>query len=220
MRNIVLIGSSGHAKVITDIVEKQGQYKIAGFLGEHRFIGEELWGYKVLGNEEDLPVLTKKHNLSGGIIAIGDNYFRSVLVRKIEKVMPGFRFVTAIHPKAVIGNDVCIENGTVVMAGTIINSSVSIGCHCILNTSSALDHDSKMEAFSSLAPKATIGGNVKIGRFSAVSIGAVVIDGLSIGKHTVIGAGATVLSNIDDFKIAYGTPAKEMRDREAGEKYL
>ena len=32
MENILIIGASGHAKVIVDIIEKQNQYNIYGFL--------------------------------------------------------------------------------------------------------------------------------------------------------------------------------------------
>lgn len=32
MDNIVIIGSSGHAKVIIDIVQQEGKYNIAGLL--------------------------------------------------------------------------------------------------------------------------------------------------------------------------------------------
>jgi len=220
MENIVIIGSSGHAKVVIDIVEKEGKYKIAGFLDKFRDVGKMICGYRVLGKEEDLPRLVAEYKLSGGIVAIGDNFIRSTVVAKIRGICPEFVFAVAIHPQAIVANDVSIGEGTVVMAGAIINPCCSIGKHCILNTVSCLDHDSIMEDFSSLAPRATTGGNVKIGKFTAISIGATVIHGLHIGEHTVIGAGSTVLTNIDSYKVAYGTPAKEIRDRKAGDKYL
>lgn len=220
MENIVIIGSSGHAKVIIDIVEKEGKYKIAGVLDKFRDVGETTLGYRVLGKEEDLPRLVADYKLSGGIVAIGDNFIRSIVVAKVKEIYPGFIFVVAIHPQAIAARDVSVGEGTVVMAGATINPCCSIGSHCILNTASSLDHDSIMEDFSSLAPKATTGGNVKIGRFAAISIGATIIHGLHIGEHTVIGAGSTVLTNIDSYKVAYGTPAKEIRDRKAGDKYL
>jgi len=74
--------------------------------------------------------------------------------------------------------------------------------------------------FSSLAPNATTGGSVSIGEFSAISIGATIKHGISIGKHSVIGAGALLMKNCGDNLIMYGIPAKEIRKREIGEKYL
>lgn len=106
------------------------------------------------------------------------------------------------------------------MAGATVGPSCSIGRFCILNTNSSLDHDSVMEDFSALAPRVATGGNCRIGAYSAVGIGAVLIHGIHVGEHTVIGAGSTVLTNLDSFTVAYGTPARAIREREPGEAFL
>lgn len=220
MENIIIIGSSGHAKVIIDIVEKENKYTIVGLLDKFRRVGEEVLGYKIIGKEEDIPDLVVKHDLTGGIIAVGDNWIRKKNYKEIKSIAPNFTFVKTIHPNAQIARDVQIGNGTVIMAGAIVNTNSIIKNHCILNTNSSLDHDCFMDDFSSLAPNTAIGGNVKIGQFSAVSLGANVIHGITIKEHTVIGAGSVVLEDVPEFSIAYGIPAKIIRKREAGEKYL
>lgn len=220
MDNILIIGSSGHAKVIIGIIEQAGRYRIAGLLDRYRKVGEQTLGYQVFGQEEDLPELTRRHTLRGGIVAVGDNFIRSKVAARVREVCPDLPFVSAIHPKASIARDVSIGEGTVIMAGVTINPCCSIGRFCILNTNSSLDHDSVLEDFSSLAPRVSTGGNCRIGAYSAVSIGAVVIHGIRIGEHTVVGAGSTVLKDLDSFTVAYGTPAKRIRDRKPGDKYL
>ncbi len=220
MENIVVIGSSGHAKVIIDIIEREGKYKIAGLIDRFRNVGEETLGYKILGNELDLPGLIEVYSLVGGIVAIGDNFVRSNVFKNIIDLCPDFIFVNAIHPVANIARNVSIGMGTVIMGGVTINSSTSIGENCIINTNSSLDHDSIMADFSSLAPNVAIGGNVNIGKFAVISIGATIIHNLQIGEHTVIGAGSTVFKDIGGYKVAYGTPARVIRERKAGEKYL
>lgn len=220
MDNIVIIGSSSHAKVIIDIVEREGRYNIAGFLDRYRKVGEQTLGYRVLGQEEDLPQLATKHALNGAIVAIGDNFIRSKEAARVREVCPGLPFVSAIHPNASIAKNVSVGEGSVIMAGVAVNPCCSIGRLCILNTSSSLDHDSVMEEFSSLAPGVTSGGNCRIGAYAAVGIGAILINGIDIGEHSVIGAGSTVLNNIASFKVAYGTPAKDICDRKPGDRYL
>jgi sugar O-acyltransferase (sialic acid O-acetyltransferase NeuD family) len=220
MRNIIIIGSSGHAKVIIDIIEKENKYQIIGLLDKFKKVGEEVLGYKLIGEEKDIPGLIENYGLVGGLIAVGDNWTRKNIYEKIKLIAPNFQFIKAIHPNAQIARNVQIDNGTVVMGGAVINTNAIIKNHCILNTNSSLDHDCFMDDFSSLAPNATIGGNVTIGRFSAVSLGANVIHGITIKEHTVIGAGSVVLKDIPEFSIAYGIPAKVIRKREAGEKYL
>lgn len=220
MDNIVIIGSSGHAKVIIDIVQQEGRYHIAGLLDRFRKVDEQTLGYRILGKEEDLPELTKIHFLKGAIVAIGDNFVRSQVVSRIRELCPGLPFVSAVHPKASIATEVSLGEGSVIMSGVSINPCSSVGQFCILNTNSSLDHDSAMEHFSSLAPGVTLGGNCKIGKYSAISIGAVMIHGVHVGEHSVIGAGSLVIKNIESFVVAYGTPAKIIRSRQPGDKYL
>ncbi|MEY8214236.1 MAG: hypothetical protein RPR97_07095 [Colwellia sp.] len=57
MEDIIIIGSSGHAKVVIDVVQQEGKYHIVGLIDRFRKIDEETLGYKVLGKEEDLPEL-------------------------------------------------------------------------------------------------------------------------------------------------------------------
>jgi len=220
MENIIIIGSSGHAKVIIDIIEKENKYHIIGLLDKFKKVGEEVLGYKIIGKEKDTPSLIEKYDVVGGLIAVGDNWTRKNIYEKIKTIMPSFSFVKAIHPSAQIARNVQIGNGTVIMGGTIININATIRDHCILNTNSSLDHDCFMDDFSSLAPGVTIGGNVTIGQCSAVSLGANVIHGVTIKEHAVVGAGSVVLKDVPKFSIVYGIPAKIIRKREAEEKYL
>jgi len=219
-QNIVIVGSSGHAKVIIDIIEKEGKYSIVGLLDAFKKTGELAFGYKIIGEEKDLPELIEKYQLTGCIIAIGDNWVRNVVKNKIREIDSSFNFINTIHPLATIARGVTVGVGTVIMAGAVVNSNSQIGDFCIINTNASIDHDSNMNNFSSIAPGVTTGGNVSIGEFSAVSLGANIIHGIAIGKHSVIGGGSTVLKNIDDHVVAYGTPAKTIRKREKGDKYL
>jgi sugar O-acyltransferase (sialic acid O-acetyltransferase NeuD family) len=220
MDNIVIIGSSGHAKVIIDIVQQEGKVNVVGLLDRFRPIGEKALGYPILGKEEDLPELMNRHVLNGAIVAIGDNFLRSKVAARIKEICPDLPFVCAVHPKASIAREVSIGEGTVVMAGVSINPCSSVGRFCILNTNSSLDHDSILEDFSSLAPGATTGGNCRIGQYSTVGIGAVLIHGIDIGENTVIGAGSLVMKSIGSFVVAYGSPARVIRNRKQGDKYL
>lgn len=218
--SLLIIGASGHSKVIIDIIEKEGKYNILGLLDSQRPAGDKILGYTVLGKEEELPSII---SISPGcklFIAIGDNWIRNKVVNKMIALVPNINFASLVHPSAQIGKNVKIGRGVAIMAGAIINSDTSIEDFTIINTKASIDHDNKIFNFSSLAPNATTGGNVSVGEFSAISIGATIKHGISIGKHTIIGAGALVLNNFGDNCIVYGTPAKEIRKRTAGERYL
>ncbi len=220
MDNIIIIGSSSHAKVVIDLIEQEGKYHIVGlFEPTLEDYGQDL-GYKVYHNAEDLPLLVQQLDLKGVIVAIGDNFVRSKVVQDIQLLCPKLAFVSSIHPRATIGKNVSIGEGTVILAGVTINTCSQVGRFCILNTHSSLDHDSVMEDYSSLAPGVCTGGKCRIGHHSAINIGATLVNTMNIGEHCIIGAGSTVLHNIESYKIAYGTPAKAISSRKPGDKYL
>ena len=220
MDNIIIIGASGHAKVIVDIIQEEGKYHIIGLLDQNIPVNERVLGYQVLGKEEDLPNLIKKHALKGIFLAIGDNFIRSKAATRIRETYPELPFIRAIHPNTSIAKDVSIGEGTVIMAGVSINPSTSIGSFCILNTNASLDHDSSMGDFSSLAPGVITGGDCEIGAYSAIGIGAIILHKIHIGEHTVIGAASLVNKPTESFVVAYGIPARVIRNRKAGDKYL
>jgi len=220
MEKIIIIGASGHAKVIADIIEKNGKYEIFGFIDTYKQIGTKILGYQVIGDVKLIPYLMEKEGIKKGIIAIGDNWLRKGMFIKIKTIVPDFDFISAIHPSASISNFVLIKKGTVVMAGAVVNADSQIGAFSIVNTKASLGHDSIMQEYSSLSSGVVVGGNVTIGKFTSVSIGATIVNNSSIGKHTVIGAGSVVTQNIGDFQIAYGIPAKFIRKRNKGEDYL
>jgi sugar O-acyltransferase (sialic acid O-acetyltransferase NeuD family) len=220
LENIVIIGSSGHAKVVIDIVQREGLYNIVGLIDSFRAVDETTWGYRVLGGEHDLPALTEQHRITGATVAIGDNFVRATVAARIRDTCPDIELVRAIHPSAVVADSASIGAGSVIMAGAVIAPCSTIGQGCIINTGATLDHDSAMGDFASLAPGAVTGGNCRIGECSAISIGATLIHGLTIGEHSVIGAGSLVMDSIGPLVVAYGVPAKVVRSRGKGGKYL
>lgn len=220
MRNVIIFGASGHGNMVLDTIEKDGRRKVVGFIDSFKKKGTILNGYQVLGSELNLPYLIEKYNIHGGVVAIGDNWTRKRMVDRIKKIVPSFNFITVIHPSTIIGKDVIIGKGSVILPGVVVNANSFVGDFCIVNTNSSLGHDGHMDDFSSLASGVCVGGNLSLGKFSAVSLGASIIENITIGEHTVIGAGSLVLKDIENNVIAYGTPAKVIRSRRIGETYL
>ncbi|MDT7830649.1 acetyltransferase [Pricia sp. S334] len=220
MKNIVIIGASGHGSVILDCIEREGKYNVLGFIDSFKKKGIKQNGYEILGSEHDLPYLIEMYDIVGGIVAIGDNWTRKRVVDKVSKIAPHLNFITAIHPHAIIGKDVYVGKGTVIMPGAIVNSNAQIRDFCIVNTNSSLGHDGFMHDFSSFACGVSTGGGLFLGEFSAVSAGAVIREHIRVMEHTVIGAGSLVVKDVPDHVVAYGSPARIVRKRETGESYL
>jgi sugar O-acyltransferase (sialic acid O-acetyltransferase NeuD family) len=220
MERIIIFGASYHTKYTIDIIEQQCLYQIVGIIDNNLEAGQNYNGYKILGNDDSLEGIVNELNVRKGIIAIGDNFIRSKVAERVIKLPINFEFVSATHPSVIIGKNVEIGLGTVIMAGVIINNDSVIGKHCFLATKSSLDHDSTIGNFVSLSPGVTTGGNVSIGTCTVIGIGANILHNIKIGDHTVIGAGSLVSKNFGNEIVAYGVPAKEIRKRKIGDKYL
>ncbi|MGA2133259.1 MAG: acetyltransferase [Bryobacteraceae bacterium] len=211
--DVFVVGASGHAQVVIDIIERQQLWRIAGLIDTYKRPGSRVMGYEVLGPETRLPDLLAEDGATRAVVAIGDNRTRHQVVARIGAIAPALGFINAIHPAANIARGVEIGQGVVIMPGVTINSGTRIGDFCFVNTNASVDHDNILEPFSCIQPNAATGGNVRLGAFSVLAMGANIIQGITIGADTLIGAGSTVLSDIPDGVVAYGTPCRVIRSR-------
>lgn len=201
MSKLVIIGASGHGKVIADIAIRVGYTDIV-FLDDNNSI-TECAGFPVVGKTTDAADLT-----GDKIVAIGNAEVRERIQKNLTNV------VSLIHPSAVISRSVKIGNGTVVMGGAVINSDSKIGDGCIINTCSSVDHDCVVGDYAHISVGSHLAGTVQIGRRSWIGIGAVVRNNLSICSDCVIGAGAVVVKDIAVPGTYIGVPAIKLRKKD------
>jgi sugar O-acyltransferase (sialic acid O-acetyltransferase NeuD family) len=220
MKNLVLIGGGNQAHYTIDIIEREGKYNIIGIIDSVHEIGSERFGYKIIGRQENLIKLIEEYSIEVGIISIGDNWSRYYVYNKIIEQIPNFIFANAIHPSVIIGNNVKLGVGIIAMAGCIFNPKSEIGNFTFFATGAQVEHDNTIHDFSSISAGSITGGFVTIGKFSAITLGVTILDRIEIGENTVVGAGSLVIKSLPDNVLAYGNPAKVVRSRNQGEKFL
>lgn len=194
LKKLIIIGASGHGKVIADIAVNNG-YEDIVFLDDNESV-LECAGYPVIGKT------CQAAKMDGDkIIAIGNAEVR-------EKIQKNIKVITLVHPDAVISRRVQIGDGTVVMAGAVINSDTVIGDGCIINTGASVDHDCKIGNFSHISVGTHIAGTCVIGDRTWIGAGATVSNNVKICCDSMIGAGAVVVNDIDVSGTYVGVPAK------------
>lgn len=195
MNKLIIIGASGHGKVVADIAALNG-YKDIVFLDDDENI-KECAGYPVIGKSTEAP--------DGEVfVAVGNAETRKRLMELYKgRIQP-----VLIHPSAVVAESVEVAAGSVVMAGAVINPGVKIGKGCIINTCSSIDHDCIVEDFCHVSVGAHLSGTVVVGTGTWIGAGATVINNVNICGKCMIGAGAVVIKDIDEPGTYIGVPAK------------
>lgn len=201
-KSVVIIGASGHGKVIADIVLKSGD-KVIGFLDDRIEKGKLIVGFEVLGKISDY----KNYSDCEFVIAIGNPYIREKIADALN-----VKWYTAIHPTAVISSlDVEIGEGTVVMANAVINSSAKIGRHCIINTGAIVEHDNILSDYVHLSPNVALAGMVSVGKSTHIGTGACSKQVVNIASNCIIGAGSVIVRDINESGTYIGVPARKIK---------
>ncbi len=205
MKSLAILGASGHGKVVADVALCAGCSEITFF--DDAFPAVRSNGrWSVVGDTRAL--LERSPEFDAVIVAIGVNSTRLKVQRKLANA--GLKFIALIHPHAVLADGVKVGDGTVVMAGAIINTDSVIDEACIVNTSAIIDHDCNIAAGAHISPGAALAGGVSVGSESWVGIGACVKQLVKIGASVVVGAGSVVLRDIPEGETVVGNPARAL----------
>ena len=198
-KEVVIIGASGHGRVIADIIKSAGDI-VLGFLDDGVFKDSKL---NILGTSDDYIKYIDKYF----IIAIGNNEIRREISCKLKNV----KYYTAIHPFSFISDEAVIEEGCVVMPGSVINSQARIKKHTIINSNSTIEHDCVVGEYSHVSPGSVLCGTVTVGDNSWIGARSVIKNNISVCDNVVVGAGGVVVKNIEEKGTYIGVPVKKIK---------
>lgn len=200
-KKLVIIGAGGHGKVAADIASKSGYTEIV-FLDDVS-TAKECLGYPVAGKSDTAD----KFADYDFFVAVGNPTIRERILTELSE--KGMKAATLIHPRAVLGKNVSVGEGTIIAAGAVVNPDAVIGNGVIINTGATVDHDNIIEDYAHISVGAHLAGTVKVGKSTWVGIGAVVSNNINICGSCTIGAGAVVVKDIDESGTYIGVPAKK-----------
>ena len=185
MSDLLILGAGGHGRVVAETAELEGRWEKIVFLDD-RIDTDMVLGHRIIGKLDNYEQFANRYEYA--IVCIGDNEKRLDLIQKLLKV--GYKVTVIIHPSTSVSKYCDIGDGSVILAGAVINTNASIGKGCIINIGSCVDHD------------CVIGDGVH------VCSGAVARSMCRVGGLSYIGAGACVKSGTilqDKFILSDGT---------------
>jgi sugar O-acyltransferase (sialic acid O-acetyltransferase NeuD family) len=205
LKQLLLIGYSGHSFVVNDIFLSQNikvEFYCDAIEKPHNplnlnYLGDYTNAF-IKGFFQDKDYF----------ISIGNNAIR----RKIQLELSEKNHfpVNAIHNSVILSNLAIIGQGVMLSMGSIINAFAKIGDGAIINTNATIEHECQIGDFVHIAPGAVLCGNVSVGEMSFIGANSVVKQGISIGKNVTIGAGSVIINDIPDNTTWIGNPAKKL----------
>ena len=166
----------------------------------------------LIKNFQNLKKITNRNTYF--FLGIGDNILRKKIYDEVLNKIGKLKWLNLLSKNTIIDKSVKIGEGTAIMPGVVINFQSIIKDHCIINTSSSIDHDCFIDSFVNLSPGVNVAGNVKIERFTKIGIGASISHNLNIKKNVIIGANSFVNKDCETNKTYYGIPIKAYNQKE------
>lgn len=209
-RRIAILGTGGHARVLIAMVRALKVWEPIGLLDRQSNPGEELIsGVPVIGSWQSYDVLWG-YDISHVAIALGNNTERKKLYTDFCNA--GFFVPTLIHPTAYVDPTAEIGAGVVICMGALVGANAVVGSNTIINSGSIIDHECRVGSNVHITPGCRIAGRVDIGDDAYIGIGTTILDKVRVGSKTTVGAGAVVVSDIPAGVLAYGVPARVVKE--------
>lgn len=209
MRELIVWGGTGQAKVLVDAIDPQ-QFRLTAFF-DNRDIPSPAPPVPIWQGEEGLRRFLdqrKSHTELCGVVAVagarGADRLQLMELLKSHDIA----LLSIIHPKAHVASGVALGQAVQLLAGSIICTGTRLGDGVIVNTLASVDHDCVIEDGVHLAPGVRLAGEIRVGLCAFIGTGAIILPGISIGKSAVIGAGAVVTRDVADGATVVGNPAR------------
>lgn len=204
-RPFVIIGGSGHALVVLDLLEAVGA-AICAYCAPDRttHLPDSLeW---IRADEDVLALDPDSVHLACGVGSTGAPGIRRAIFERFTAA--GFRFPALAHPSATVSARALVADGAQVMMGACVQPGARIGRNVLVNTGARIDHDCRLGDHSHVAPGAILAGSVTLGEGVHVGAGAIVIQNRGIGAGAIVGAGACVVTDVEPGALVKGVPAR------------
>jgi sugar O-acyltransferase (sialic acid O-acetyltransferase NeuD family) len=208
MEPIILIGGGGHCVSCIDVLRLGNLFEIVGILDTADKVGTSLLGIKVIGDDEDISRLAGKYK--NFLITIGHIKNSEKRVRIFETVKKyGGNLPVVISPKAYVSPLATIQEGTIIMHNSLVNSGAVIGKGCIINTGALIEHETSIGDFCHISTQAVVNGQVHIGKNSFIGSNSVIANNISLPEQIIVAAGACILKSPEETGTYIGNPARK-----------
>ncbi len=207
MKNLVIIAAGGCGREVLqwakDINRKEERWNIKGFLDDNPdALKGKICSVPVLSSVDDYMIEGEDEF----VCCIGNSEVRKRVVEKMKA--RGARFVSIIHPSAVIADSCTLGEGVIIYPYALISDNAVIGDGCIINMYSSVAHDSVLGEYCTISAHCDVTGMCKLGDRVFMGSTSQIVPGTKVGDDVYICAGSTVMTRVRNGLKMLGNPAK------------
>ena len=208
---LILFAASGLAREALEAVRASGEYDVIGIVDDNpRLSGELVSGIKVLGGVD----VVQDYPDAAVLPCAGKGTVRESLAERLD--LDEARYATVVHPSVTVPPTCAVGIGSILLAGCVLTTSVTLGRHVVVMPNVTLTHDDAVEDYATLCAGVTLGGGVHIGARAYVGMNATVRERVTVGNDAVIGMGAAVLHDVPSAQTWIGVPARPLVEHPLG----
>jgi sugar O-acyltransferase (sialic acid O-acetyltransferase NeuD family) len=122
----------------------------------------------------------------------------------------GAKFITLIHPTAVVAKTARLGEGVILCPSSIVSADAIVGNFVTINCLSLVGHDVNIGDYTTLSCHVDLTGYVKCGHSVFFGTGAKVLPRVSINNSAKIGAGALIVRTVAENSTMFANPAKKL----------
>lgn len=199
MKNIIIIGSGGHAAELREYINHHNAKGASEPINVLGFIDDDESTHSHYSFIEPYLGNIKNHVINPDafyLMAIANLSYRQPIIERF--ISEGAHFTGFIHPTAIIASSAEIGEGTVISHNASVGPKVKIGKFNMLNSRCTIGHDSVLGNFNFISPQVAVSGNSHIGNGNLLGTNSCTIPGILIGNNNKIGAGTSVIMNVGD----------------------
>ncbi|GGF13910.1 acetyltransferase [Subtercola lobariae] len=205
MADVILIGTSSLAREAVNVVRAASTLDPIGFLDD----SPERWGTLVAG----LPVLggldsAAEHPDALLLICVTAGTTRSRLAARLREFdVDDDRYATAVHPSVELPRGCRVSPGSLLFAGVVMTSDVSIGRHVMVLPNVSFSHGNRVQSFATIGAGVAVGAGARIGEEATVGMNASIRDRVRVGRRATLAMGSALFRDLPPGETWLGVPA-------------
>lgn len=218
VRRLLLIGGGNGAIQVLDALAKIPSQRAVAIMDDNPALaGKSAGGVPVVGgiDLDRAATMHREGDFDAAVISVSTSIpFRQRIYDEWQA--RGIPFANVIHPSAVIGANVTLGQGNLILAFCNISACATLGDNNFISPYCSIEHHCVLGSHCSFGPAVITSGEVHIGDRVRFGTGIFIEPHVTIGQDAVIGSGCALWSNVPAQAIVKTKPNYVIRRREAG----